>query len=78
LSGVPKRRARLGAVSENLESRKVDAKARGWTFYVSEGSPTAEAVIEVEDREWAASVTEASLERLLDRVEEIDRQNGRL
>jgi hypothetical protein len=74
-------------VSENLESRKVNAKTRGWTFYLSETLPgaaglpethTAEAVIEVEDREWAASVTEASLERLLDRVDEIDRENGRL
>jgi hypothetical protein len=77
-------------VSENLESRKVTAKSRGWTFYVTEGLPsaaniaglgeshTAEALIDVEDREWAASVTEASLERLLDRVDEIDRENGRL
>jgi hypothetical protein len=63
---------------------------RGWTFYVTEplsgaaaleghaATHTAEALIDVEDREWAASVTEISLERLLDRVDEIDRENGRL
>ena len=74
-------------MSENLESRKGSAQSRGWTFYAPESranlaglseTHTAEAIIEIEDREWASSVTEASLERLLDRVEEIDRENGRL
>ena len=63
---------------ENLESRKATAASRGWAFYVTGETHNAEAIIEVEDREWAASLTEASLERLLDRVDEIDRENGRL